>query len=317
MLDPKLVRDIVAIVEETDVEIKLREAMRLTTRAQSGPIEAAPRGDGTETERSGPSRAEPSRSDPPQFDPSHDPSQSDPSRPEQSLSAASSRQGGSIRPGRPASWTIIPPGELADRPKLGSTRGRYLLLHSVAHIELSAVELALMAVADFPQQPGEYHRAMLQVAREEVIHTRMLLHRLRELGCELGSDPVHLALFETASAHSDLPARLAVVPRILEARGLDVSERLRDGLIRAGDPESAAILERIYRDEIGHVRTGTVWYREACAQRGIDGEAYFLEMMEKFRPRRGGIGPIDHDGRRSAGFTERELEGITGNPSLS
>ena len=74
-----------------------------------------------------------------------------------------------------------------------------------------------MAVADFPQQPGEYHRAMLQVAREEVIHTRMLLHRLRELGGELGSDPVHLALFETASAHSDLPARLAVVPRILEA----------------------------------------------------------------------------------------------------
>jgi uncharacterized ferritin-like protein (DUF455 family) len=114
-----------------------------------------------------------------------------------------------------------------------------------------------------------------------------------------------------------LPARLAVVPRILEARGLDVSERLRDGLIRAGDPESAAILERIYRDEIGHVRTGTFWYREACAQRGIDGEAYFLEMMERFRPRRGGIGPIDRDGRRSAGFTERELEGITGKPSLT
>ncbi|MCA9729277.1 MAG: DUF455 family protein, partial [Candidatus Eisenbacteria bacterium] len=128
-----------------------------------------------------------------------------------------------IRPGRPADWRVLPPGELRDRPRLGSARGRYLLLHSVAHIELSAVELALLSSADFPEQPDAYHREILAIAREEVVHTRMLLQRLRELGGELGSDPVHLALFDTARDHQELPARLAVVPRILEARGLDVS----------------------------------------------------------------------------------------------
>jgi uncharacterized ferritin-like protein (DUF455 family) len=278
VLDPNLVRDIFAIVEEADVDRKLREAMRLSVRVHS--VCGAFR-EGARTVCVIRKEDEPTP-----------------------------KKTSMIRPGRPASWKILAPGELVDRPKLGSARGRYLLLHSVAHIELSAVELALMAVADFPEQPVEYHRAMLDVAREEVIHTRLLLHRLRELGGELGTDPVHLGLFETASTYRDLPARLAVVPRILEARGLDVSERLRDGLERAGDAESAKILERIYRDEIGHVRVGTLWYRAVCQEQGLDGEAYFLEMIDKFRPRRGGIGPIDHAGRRAAGFSERELEGM-------
>lgn len=299
VLDPNLVSDIIAIVEDADLDRKLREAMRLAVRAQSGKIDAsAPLGVDAQ---------EPAQ---PFAQPAHAPGRPDARGSGSAHRVHASTMPSILRPGRPASWTILAPGELVDRPKLGSARGRYLLLHSVAHIELSAVELALMAVADFPEQTAEYHRAMLDVAREEVIHTRLLLHRLHELGGELGTDPVHLGLFETASAYRDLPARLAVVPRILEARGLDVSERLREGLERAGDAESAKILERIYRDEIGHVRVGTLWYRAVCEERGLDGEAYFLEMIDKFRPRRGGIGPIDHAGRRAAGFSERELEGM-------
>lgn len=250
MLDPTLVKDIIAILVESDIDRKLREAMRLSTRAQSRPIEITGVRSGHPTIHS---------------DPVHGVScaHSDPVRRGTSSVHPDPVQRASTsvnRPGRPASWTILAPRELSDRPKLGSQRGRYLLLHSVAHIELSAVELALMAVADFPEQPAEYHRAMLDIAREEVIHTRMLLRRLRELGGELGTDPVHFALFETA-------------------RALEIA--------------------------------GTFWFRAGRAERELDGEAYFLTMVEKFRPRRGGIGPIDHAGRRAAGFSERELEALS------
>lgn len=212
-------------------------------------------------------------------------------------------------PGRPADWRVVAPHEMSDRPRLGSPEGRYQLLHAVAHIELSAVELALLAAADFPGQPRAYYRDMLGVAFEEVVHVRLAQRRLHQLGGELGSEPVHLALWETTVAHDDLVERLAVVPRILEARGLDVSGRLREQLHRAGDSASANLLERIYRDEIGHVAVGTAWYRRVCAERGLDAESQFIELFERFRPRRGSL-QIDEAGRRAAGFTERELRAL-------
>lgn len=219
-------------------------------------------------------------------------------------------------PGRPASWSVCPVGEVPDRSRLGSERGRYQLLHSVAHIELSAVELALVAVADYPEQPSDYYREMLQVAREEVGHTQMLRRRLRQLGGELGTEPVHLGLWETAVAHAGLTERLAVVPRILEARGLDVSEKLRMGLGRNGDAVSAEILLTIYRDEISHVAVGTRWYRAACDLAGVDSEEHFVRLVERFRPRRGGSG-LDEVGRREAGFTARELDALSGGRASS
>lgn len=219
---------------------------------------------------------------------------------------------GAVRPGRPRDWQVVPPATIPDRPKLGDPRGRYQLLHAVANIELAAVELMLMAVADFPGEPREYYQAMLAVAREEVMHTRILARRLRQLGGGFGSEPVHLGLWETAVQWNDLPGRLGVVPRILEARGLDVSGRLRSELAAAGDAASAEVLERIYVEEIGHVGVGTTWYRAACELRGLDPEAHFVDLVHRFLPRRPGRRKIDREGRLAAGFTERELRALTG-----
>jgi uncharacterized ferritin-like protein (DUF455 family) len=217
-----------------------------------------------------------------------------------------------LRPARPASWKVLPAMETPERPDLGTAAGRFQLVHAVAHIEVSAVELALMAVADFPDEEADYHRDMLAIAGEEVVHAGLLLRRLEELGGRLGDEPVHLALWETAHRHRTLVERLAVVPRILEAKGLDVSHRLRGRLRGAGDAASAQVLERVYQDEIGHVAVGTRWYRRACRRRGLDPEAHFLEFFEQFRSNR--PVPFDVEGRRRAGFTDRELRGILGRP---
>ncbi len=214
--------------------------------------------------------------------------------------------GAPIRPARPASFVIT--GSLATRrrPDLRDPRGRRSLVHAVAHIELCAVELALMAVADFPGEETAYYRDMLRIAAEETEHARLLLARLHALGGELGEEPVHLGLFETAARFPDLPDRLAVVPRILEAKGLDVSALLRVQLRAAGDADSAAALDRVYFDEIGHVAIGTRWHRVACQRRGLDPQHHFLAIARPFKSRRAAL-TLDLEGRRRAGFTEHEL----------
>ena len=214
------------------------------------------------------------------------------------------------RPARPAEWTILPAMQVPERPDLRDPRGRRILVHAVAHIEISAIELALLSVADFPGQPREYYADMLRVAGEEVEHARMLIERLRALGGELGEEPVHLGLWETAQEYPGLVERLAVVPRILEAKGLDVSGKLRRKLRGAGDESSAVALDRVYFDEIGHVTLGTHWYREVCSRHGLDPEAHFVELAARFRSNR--PIPFDREGRIQAGFTEREMEAIAG-----
>ena len=216
-------------------------------------------------------------------------------------------------PARPASFTLLSPHEVPERPKLANAPGRYSLMHSVANIELSAVELALLTSRDFPEEPAEFHRDWIRLAGEEVRHARMVLGRLHELGGEFGDLPIHLGLWDTAHRSTTVEERLAVVPRILEARGLDVSGRLREQLARAGDHASASILEVIYQEEIGHVATGTRWFRSVCARRQIDPEARFLDLLAEFRRQRGSRPtPVDREGRRLAGFTEHELDAIEG-----
>ena len=217
-------------------------------------------------------------------------------------------RGAPARPARPCSFVIA--GSLATgrRPDLRDARGRRALIHNVAHIELSAVELALLAVADFPGEEPDYYADMLRIAKEEVDHARLLLARLHELGGELGELPVDLGLWATAVRHDALPDRLAIVPRVLKAKGLDVSARLRIELRAAGDERSAAALDRVYRDEIGHVALGTKWHRAACARRGLDSERHLLELARPLAPRRAGA--LDRAARRAAGFTERELDGL-------
>ena len=219
-------------------------------------------------------------------------------------------RGAPAPPARPKSWTIAGSRETPRRPDLRDPRGRRALIHSVAHIELSAVELALLAVADFPGQPRDYYSDMLGIAAEECAHARLLQSRLRELGGELGEEPVHLGLWETAARFDGLVERLAIVPRVLEAKGLDVSAPLRAALRAAGDEASARCLDRVYSDEIGHVAAGTRWYRIACARAGVDAEARFVELARPFLPRRR-VRALDAEGRRAAGFSERELAALT------
>jgi uncharacterized ferritin-like protein (DUF455 family) len=223
------------------------------------------------------------------------------------------RRGAPIRPARPKSFVVTGSLETRRRPDLQDVRGRRSLIHSVAHIELSAVELALMSVADFPGQPREYYADMLQLAREECSHARLLLARLRELGGELGEEPLHLGLWETAARFTGLGDRLAIVPRVLEAKGLDVSAPLRAGLRRARDEESARCLDVVYRDEIGHVAVGTRWFRVVCAREGLDPERRFLELARPFLPRRRTVA-LDVAGRRAAGFSEHELAELGRDP---
>jgi len=213
-------------------------------------------------------------------------------------------------PGRPPSWTVQDNFKISRRPSLETLDGRRRLLHSVANIELSAVELALLAVVEFPDESLAYHEAMLGIAAEEVVHCRMVINRLRELDMEFGEEVVHLELWKTAREHAGIVERLAVVPRILEARGLDVSGRLRRQIRGAGDEQTALVLDRIYADEVGHVAVGTYWYRQACSRRGLDSEQHFLAMLERFRP--GRPTPVDREGRIAAGFTEREIEAAGG-----
>lgn len=215
-------------------------------------------------------------------------------------------RGPPVRPARPKSFVVTHSLATPRRPDLQDPRGRRSLIHSVAHIELSAVELALMAVADFPEQPREYYADMLAIAREECAHARQLLKRLRELGGELGEEPLHLGLWETAARFTEIGERLAIVPRVLEAKGLDVSGPLRAGLRRARDEASALCLDVVYRDEVGHVAVGTRWFRIVCAREGVDAEQRFLALARPFLPRRRTMA-LDVAGRRAAGFSEREL----------
>jgi len=215
-------------------------------------------------------------------------------------------------PARPAQWQVGGAFDQPARPSTGSPEGRYRLMHSVANIELSAVELALLTAADFDGFPVEYYRDWLRVAGEEVLHARKVQERLRQMGGEFGDRPIHRSLWETASAYPDPIERLGVVPRILEARGLDVSGRLRTQLRSAGDSESANLLELIYRDEIGHVATGSRWFAWTCRAHGLDPESRFLDLWRDFVRERGGRPPnLDRAGRLAAGFSERELEGLS------
>ena len=209
-------------------------------------------------------------------------------------------------PGRPVQPELVPPSELRRR-SMASVEGRAVLLHALAHIEFNAINLALDAVWRFAGMPSAYYLDWLKVAREEAYHFELLRKHLESMGYQYGDFPAHNGLWETAQRTADdLLARLALVPRTLEARGLDASPPIRDKLSQAGDKAAAAILEIILRDEIGHVAIGNHWYRWVCEQRGLDPVAIFPELAERYGAARL-KGPFNLDARRAAGFNEEEL----------
>ncbi len=219
-------------------------------------------------------------------------------------------------PGRPARPALVLPREVPHR-SVHSAEGRVALIHALAHIEFNAINLALDAAYRFRDMPREYYGDWLQVAAEEAYHFTLLRDHLRLLGFEYGDFPGHNGLWEMAvkTAHDPL-GRMALVPRVLEARGLDVTPAIMRKLAQAGDDRAAEILAIIHRDEIGHVRIGNRWYGYLCAQRGLEPVVTFRKLLEEYGALRLRL-PFDGDARRAAGFSEREmalLEELASNP---
>ena len=189
------------------------------------------------------------------------------------------------RPARPERPVLHPPRDMPRRRNFGSLAGRVALLHALAHIELNAIDLAWDLVARFGDAglPRGFFADWLGVAAEEAEHFALLAARLDALGAAYGDLPAHDGLWEAAAATAhDLVARLAVVPLVLEARGLDVTPEMMLRLERAGDPDSAAILARICQDEIGHVAVGVRWFEFLCREGGLDPERTFHARVRRY-----------------------------------
>lgn len=210
-------------------------------------------------------------------------------------------------PGRPERPTLVPHTSLKQR-STGSIAGRAILIHALAHIELNAIDLAADIVWRFQGLPADFYCDWVSVAREEAMHFQLLRTHLQSQGYDYGDFPAHNGLWEMAEkTKEDLLARLALVPRTLEARGLDASPAVKDKLVRAGDARGGEILDIILRDEIRHVRIGNEWYRRACDARQLDAGSAYLELVRRYeapRPR----GPFNVSARRAAGFSEEEIE---------
>jgi uncharacterized ferritin-like protein (DUF455 family) len=209
-------------------------------------------------------------------------------------------------PGRPPRPRLVAPSAVPARA-IATTAGRAALLHALAHIEFNAINLALDALVRFERLPPEYYFDWRYVAQEEAAHFALLRARLRTLQLDYGAFDAHDGLWEAArrTAHDPL-ARMALVPRTLEARGLDASPAIMAKFERAGDAESAAVVAIILRDEIGHVAIGNRWYRHLCVQRGLDP----LEQQDRLARCLGAPalrGPFNLEARRAAGFSEAEL----------
>ena len=209
-------------------------------------------------------------------------------------------------PGRPERPALVPP-RLLGRRSMATLEGRAMLIHSLAHIEFNATNLALDALWRFADMPRAYYLDWLQVATEEAIHFSLLAAHLQVLGYQYGDFPAHDSLWEMVEkTRGDVLARMALVPRTMEARGLDAIPPLRAKLAQAGDLAAAAILDRTLHDEIGHVEIGNRWYRYLCEQRGLEPGTTYAELAQRYgAPRL--KGPFNFEARRLAGFTEAEL----------
>lgn len=222
------------------------------------------------------------------------------------------------------SATLTPPPRLPCRPlrpelvaaaqvprrSVHTLPGRAALIHSLAHIELNAIDLGLDILWRFAHMPAAFYSDWLRVAQEEARHFSLLQQHLAELGHAYGDFPAHNGLWEMAEkTRDDLLARLALVPRTLEARGLDASPLIRDKLRAVGDLAGAEILDTLLHDEIGHVAIGNRWYKHLCAQRGLDPVSTYAELAARHgAPRL--RGPFNWDARRQAGFDAAELEAL-------
>ena len=212
------------------------------------------------------------------------------------------------QPGRPARPQLIHPAKVPRR-KLGSEAGRVALVHAVAHIEFNAINLALDAALRFAGMPLAFYQDWISVARDEARHHQMLSARLDQMGAAYGDCSAHNGLWEMAekTAHDAL-LRMALVPRVLEARGLDVTPGMITRLREVGDTATVQNLEVILEEEVRHVAIGSHWFRYLCAQRGLEADSTFAALMAQYMPgNKAAAGHFNVAARREAGFSEQEL----------
>ncbi len=226
-------------------------------------------------------------------------------------------------PGRPARPGLIPPAQVPQRSPF-TAEGRAALVHAICHIEFNAINLALDAVWRFAGMPDAFYRDWLRVAYEEAQHFTLLHDHLKTLGHGYGDFPAHDGLWEMCEkTRDDIVARMALVPRTLEARGLDATPLIQARLRKVGAPDargrSAApdalvacdLLDIILRDEIGHVAIGNHWYRWLCEREGLDPVAHYGVLVARYRAPRLRP-PFNEDARRQAGFSQQELDYLLG-----
>lgn len=214
------------------------------------------------------------------------------------------------RPARPARPELLPPRKMPRRRAGKSRSERIALYHAIAHIEFNAIDLAFDLIARFaePDLPRAFYADWVAVGAEEAHHFTLLAGRLEALGAAYGDLPAHDGLWDAAAATADdLLARLAVVPLVLEARGLDVTPGMIDRLDSYGDAAGVDILRLILREEIGHVAAGTRWFEWLCKARGVDAQEAWQDLVRsRFK---GALKPpFNEEARRAAGFDPTWIE---------
>jgi uncharacterized ferritin-like protein (DUF455 family) len=207
-------------------------------------------------------------------------------------------------PARPARPELLPPSQMPKRKRGSSDQARINMLHALAHIEFSAIDLAFDLVGRFGAEfPVEFADDWMKVGADEAMHFALLDRRLVQYGSHYGALPAHAGLWEAATkTQNDVLARLAIVPMVLEARGLDVTPATIDRFNGHGDSRSAAILQRIYNDEIRHVSAGTKWFESACRGKDLLTHETWKNLVQSHF--RGGLkGPFNNSARYQAGLT--------------
>lgn len=210
-------------------------------------------------------------------------------------------------PGRPERPLLVSPRSLAQRG-LGTDAGRAALVHAVAHIEFNAINLAWDAVYRFRGMPPAFYADWVAVARDEARHFSLLTQRLAGFGLAYGDLPAHDGLWDMARRTADsCLARMALVPRVLEARGLDVTPGMIERLRVVGDAATIAILQQILEEEVAHVAAGSRWFGWCCEQAGLDAADTFAQLLRQYY--HGALrGPFNRPHRLAAGFSVRELD---------
>jgi len=211
-----------------------------------------------------------------------------------------------VVPGRPERPHLSRANKMPRRG-FGSVEGRAVMMHAIAHIEFNAINLALDAVQRFPNMPESYYSDWLQVALEEAYHFELIRAHLRHLGGEYGDYDAHGGLWEMCEkTNHDVLTRMALVPRVLEARGLDVTPGIQQKLAQAGDDNAVSILDIILHDEIGHVKIGNRWFQYCCKQQGLEPLHTFTALLAEYYPK-GLMGPYNMIAREQAGFSQQEM----------